>query len=377
MDGQKTTFTGGLYPNSSNTRPATHETAGLAISSQILPLGVDGNPDAVKGKIVMISVGMSNTYTEFDRFQSLTQHDPEINPRLFLVNGAQDSRTSDRWIDPQAETWQLVNERMAEVGLTPKQVQVAWVKQTQTRGGDFPAKAQALQSDLEAIARNLKTNYPNIKIAYFSSRTRSYTYWRGLSPEPVAFETGFAVKWMIEKQINGDPELNYDLAKGEVKAPYLSWGSYLWIDGQNPRSDGRVWLATDLTDDCTHPSQSGSTKVAEMLLEFFKSDTTAASWFRAGVATPVLSTATFTLKPPATRTPVPRLSPQASLSPTPSSRSSETSQPGVGVETPAPGNPIQDNLPPESPIAYVAIAVLLIIGISLVIARLSRRKSSG
>jgi hypothetical protein len=47
--------------------------------------------------------------------------------------------------------------------------------------------------NLEAIARNLRTHYPNLKIAFFSSRTRSYTYWRGLSPEPLAFETGFAV----------------------------------------------------------------------------------------------------------------------------------------------------------------------------------------
>ena len=278
MDGQKFAFTGGLYPDGSNTRPQDHEAAGLAIASQILPLDVDGNPDPGQGKVVMISVGMSNASMEFDRFVSLTNHNPEVNPKLFLLDGAQPSRTSERWVDPQAETWQFVNDRLAKVGLTPQQVQLAWVKQTQARGGDFPAKALALQSDLEAIARNLKTNYPNIKIAYFSSRTRSYSYWRGLSPEPVAFETGFAVKWMIEKQINNHHDLNYDPAKGEVKAPYLSWGPYLWIDGINPRSDGRVWTAEDLAEDCTHPSQEGSTKVAEMMMEFFKSDATTMNW---------------------------------------------------------------------------------------------------
>ncbi len=75
---------------------------------------------------------------------------------------------------------------------------------------------------------------------------------------------------MIEKQINGAPELNFAPEQGEVVAPYLSWGPYLWADGINPREDGLTWLAEDMRDDCTHPSQSGNLKVANMLLEFFK-----------------------------------------------------------------------------------------------------------
>ena len=234
MDGQVTEFSGGLYPDGQNERPPVHEQAGIARAAEITPLDPNGNPDPVNGKIGLISIGMSNTSSEFNNFMSLLHPNPEINPALVPVNGAQGGRTSDRWVDPAAETWQELDIRLARANLTSAQVQVAWVKQTQTRGGDFPDKALALQSDLEAIARNLHSLYPNLKIAYFSSRTRSYTYWRGLSPEPTAFETGFAVKWMIEKQINGEPSLNYDPAKGEVNAPYLSWGPYFWIDGSNP-----------------------------------------------------------------------------------------------------------------------------------------------
>jgi hypothetical protein len=156
--------------------------------------------------------------------------------------------------------------------------------------GEFPEHAQSLQSDLEEVARNLTANYPNIKLAYYSSRTRAYTYWDGLSPEPVAFETGFSVRWMIEKQINGDPTLNYDPDKGEVVAPYLAWGPYLWIDGLNPRSDGMVWTQQDLQEDCTHPSDSGVQKVADQLLAFFKTDTTAESWFTEGPPIPPMLT---------------------------------------------------------------------------------------
>nr|NIW44804.1 hypothetical protein [Gammaproteobacteria bacterium] len=95
----------------------------------------------------------------------------------------------------------------------------------------------------------------------------------------MAFETGFAVKWLIEQQINGDPELNFNPDNGDVLAPYLTWGPYLWIDGQNPREDGRVWLQEDLRGDCTHPSESGANKVADMMLEFFLTDPTTHSWF--------------------------------------------------------------------------------------------------
>jgi hypothetical protein len=142
------------------------------------------------------------------------------------------------------------------------------VKQAQRQAGPFPAKAQALQSDLEVIARNLKLNYPNLRIAYFSSRTRSYSE-TGLSPEPTAYEGGFAVKWMIEKHISG----------AMPGTPWLSWGPYLWSDGLVPRSDGFTWACEDLVDDFTHPSTTGRAKVADQLLAFFKTDATAASWF--------------------------------------------------------------------------------------------------
>jgi hypothetical protein len=279
MDGGNTGFTGGLYPGGSNTRPAAHELAGINISRQIVPLNAMGNPDPSQGKIVMISVGMSNTSMEFVFFMSLADDDASVNPRLVIVNGAQGGQISQAWTGPNAPTWQEVNRRLGVAGVSPQQVQVAWVKLTRVGIGDFPAFASALQGDLEIIMHNLKTNYPNIKIVYLSSRTRSYLYWSGLSPEPAAFETGFAVKWLIESQINGDPDLNFDPRRGPVVAPYLSWGPYLWIDGLNPRSDGLVWTQQDLATDCVHPSTNGRQKVAQMLMNFFKRDATA-RWFR-------------------------------------------------------------------------------------------------
>jgi len=270
---------GGLYPNGQNHRPAAHELAGVAIAGSIVPLNTSGNP-ASNGRIVMIGIGMSNAAAEFQEFVFLANADADVNPLLAIVNGAQPGRIAQHWADPNSDAWTEVNNRMASGGLTPAQVQVAWVKMARAYNGNsaFPTETEWLRANLEDIVQNLKTHYPNIKLAYLSSRTRSYTYWMGLSPEPIAFETGFAVKWLLEQQIV-DGELNYNANNGPVVAPWLSWGPYLWIDGENPRSDGRVWTQADLAPDCTHPSPSGELKVAEMLLEFFKTDSTTFTWF--------------------------------------------------------------------------------------------------
>jgi len=80
--------------------------------------------------------------------------------------------------------------------------------------------------------------------------------------------------------MKGAPKLNYDATKGPVKSPLLLWGPYFWADGTTPRkSDGLVWERKDLGGDGTHPSDSGKEKVAKMLLEFFKTDADAATWF--------------------------------------------------------------------------------------------------
>lgn len=97
----------------------------------------------------------------------------------------------------------------------------------------------------------------------------SITRWAELNSEPYAYQSGFAVKWLIRDQIRKAPGTR----------PWLAWGPYLWADGMEERSDGLIWECDDLADDGTHPSESGKQKVAEMLLDFLKTAPTAKSWF--------------------------------------------------------------------------------------------------
>jgi len=92
-----------------------------------------------------------------------------------------------------------------------------------------------------------------------------------LSPEPIAYESAFAVKWLIEERINNSGP--------DSSVPWVSWGPYLWADGLTPRSDGLTWERSDFGPDGVHPSAQGVLKVATMLLEFFQNGTTTKPWF--------------------------------------------------------------------------------------------------
>ena len=279
---------GGLYPGGSNLRSLAHESAGVTLAQSVQPRDANGSPDA-NGKYVLVSVGMSNTSDEFERFKSIADADPAKAPQLVIVNGAQGSKAVEDWMLPDSPTWRVLDQRLQQAGVTPAQVSVAWVKQAAIRPtGDFLAEARELQQNLSAVARNLHGRYPNLKLVYFSSRIYGGYSTMVIRSEPHSYGGGFAVKWLIEAQINGAPELNFDPDRGAVTAPWLSWGPYLWADGLGldgalggtpGRRDGLEWDCRDLVSDGVHPSAQGRVKVAQLLLDFLKTDVTARSWF--------------------------------------------------------------------------------------------------
>jgi PKD repeat protein len=293
-------YAGGLYPNGLDSPPPVVEAAATQIASQqILPLDSNGQVDRQNGKIVMISVGMSNVYQEWasdpvNSFMPRAYHDPALNPQLVLVNGAQPGKAVDSWVSPVDKTWDVVDESLAAKGFTPDQVEVAWIKQAEIHPqteGSFPTGTQELQQDLESLTRALYVRFPHIRIAYFSSRIYCYTTaGYAENPEPYAYQSGFAVKWAIQDQIQGLSNLNWDSNKGPVVAPLMLWGPYLWADGVIPRSDGLQWLIGNFDPDMTHPSPSGIHKVSDQLLAFFKTDPSATPWFlRVDVGAPTLT----------------------------------------------------------------------------------------
>ena len=273
-------YPGGLYPGGSNQRPPAYEEAGLVIANAIAPLDTFGNPDA-NGRVVFISIGMSNATQEFSTFVPMANADPYRDPRVLVVDCAVGGQTASIIKDPAAPYWTTVRSRLSARGSSLAQVQVAWIKEANagpTSG--FPAATVTLMRDLGSVVRTLKDLLPNVRIAYLSSRIYAGYASTALNPEPYAYESGFAVKWLIEAQISGEDSLEFDPGQGPVEAPWLSWGPYLWADGLNPRpGDGLTWSCGDFATDGTHPAAGGRLKVADMLFQFVHIDPTVQPWY--------------------------------------------------------------------------------------------------
>jgi hypothetical protein len=291
MDGKEYKgFKGGLYPDGTNTRPKEHEAAGLALAKQIQPLDADGKPSK-DGKIVLLGIGFSNTVQGFGGFMQVAKNDKDINPHIVLVNGAMGGMSANMVQNPDdkgrgTKYWTHVDDQLKTAGVTRAQVEVIWIKETNPSASDFPKTARDLQAEITKIVQVLPRRFPNAKLVYLSSRT--YAGWARPAPgktgvgnsEPYSYETGFAVKWLIEQQLKGDAELNYDPKQGAVNAPWLSWGPYLWANGEIKRKDGFSFLLSDFTEkDQMHHSPQGQEKVGRQLLQFFKTDTTTRGWF--------------------------------------------------------------------------------------------------
>lgn len=307
---------GGLYGGGRNEPPQAHGEAYLRESKKIRPLDENGQASDT-GKIGLISIGFSNTSIEWEDFRRTADADPQKSSRVVIVNGAIGGRSAVMWawdnseVLPKTEqdrldkemdvvrmpktgrrsdsgldkdTWPTLAKRIEAVGLSPKQVQVCWLKHVEANPkplGEFPAHARALQADITAILNIARDHYPNLRIAYLSSRT--FGGWSGRdsgSPEPYAYESGFGTRWVVQSQIRGDASLNYDPARGRVKAPLVLWGPYLWACGDSPRKlDGLTWTQNDVRSDRLHPNESGCKKTTTLLLNFFKTDPGASRWF--------------------------------------------------------------------------------------------------
>jgi hypothetical protein len=291
-------FAGGLY-RTGNEPPPAHAAAGRERARLVRPLDASGAPSAA-GRIVLLSIGMSNTTQEFCSaggtppcapwsFAGRAASDPAVNhATLAIVNGAAGGQVTSSWDAPSEANYDRVRDtRLAPQGLTERQVQVVWVKLANAGPRvSLPAPdadAYQLEAGLGGVLRAIRVRYPNVRLVFLASRIYGGYATTTLNPEPYAYESGFAVRWTIDaqsRQMEGgaaDPragDLRYDVA-----APWAGWGPYLWADGERPRRDGLAWSRGDFEGDGTHPSQSGEEKVGALLLDFFRSSPYTRCWF--------------------------------------------------------------------------------------------------
>ncbi len=252
-------YRGGLYPAGRNRPAPAYLRRGLTASRAVRPIG---------GKVVLLSIGASNATAEFSAFKKVADRDPAKSANLTIVDGAQDGWDADR-VKADPRYWDNVDARLITAGVSANQVQAVWLKESIAgENRRFPMDAKALQASLRSIVRAMRARYPHLRLVYLSSRTYGGYAITGANPEPAAYDSGYAVRGLIQ-----------DRMAGKIKGPWLGWGPYLWTDGLRGRSDGLVWACEDVDEDGTRPSRSGSQKVVNLLLAFFKTDPTARRWF--------------------------------------------------------------------------------------------------
>lgn len=321
---------GGLYENVSNQVPADQDAAGKTFAAQVQPLDNSGNPSS-SGKIVFTSIGMSNASDEFAVFVQAANSTTGVNhTTLSILNGAKGGITPCMWFpaagapscSPQVgNQYDRIRDKvLTPAGLTEAQVQVVWIKEADGGPGvsgcgsnegspcrslcdpnsagcsNNPTDTDAVryEQELGEILRAAKTRWPNLKLAFLSTRIYAGYATSDLNPEPYAYEYGFSAKSFIQAQINQIRTGTVDSVAGDLNynnntAPWVAWSAYLWADGTNPRKDGLVWCngqaaspcngEHDFQSDGTHPTSTGSRKVANLLMTFFTSSPYTSPWF--------------------------------------------------------------------------------------------------
>ena len=272
---------GGLYPNGSNYRPLAHETIGRHRAGEVVPRLADGTPDAA-GIVGLVMLGHSTAHKVADQLGPMVDLTPKKWDKLVPVNACVAGRNSDDLDAITKPYWTTeVPAALSAAGVTKEQVQVAWMC-----GGinpmpvAWPDSIDYLKAILVDVAQTTLAFFQNLKQLYVC--LPAYHGYKGVPyAEPMLYEQHFAVKALIEAQINDDPALNCCRPSTPIVAPWLSWGGDLWCDGMNPRaSDGLTChCPTDVDNQGVHPVPAYAAVLADIVLDQFKADACCHPWF--------------------------------------------------------------------------------------------------
>ena len=99
----------------------------MALGATVQPVDRDGKP-STSGKIVMISIGMSNTSCEFSQFIRLADADARKNPSLVMIDAARNGAAATEIAVPFGDYWIHVDHQLQRCEVSAAQVQVVWLK---------------------------------------------------------------------------------------------------------------------------------------------------------------------------------------------------------------------------------------------------------
>lgn len=285
-------YQGGLYPGGLNNMPFSHYSAGMNVSRKVLPRDTNGNVDWVDGQVVMVSMGASTAGNAFNHFKSIANASPLVNHCLKIVNCTVGSKGLEIMYDTLVNNWYWEDNIIVDLdsaSVSAKQVQVVWIMATSRVDTIlfWPFQPRAVTDRYETLMGVLISKFPNLQMVFLSG----FPYgdyadpakeFYGMIKEPSSYWNNWSVKWLVERQINNDPDLKFT-SPGRT-SPYLCWGPHLWADGLRANAtDGLFWnCMVDFKPDGGgyHLSDIGKEKEGDILMDFFLTSPLATNWFR-------------------------------------------------------------------------------------------------
>lgn len=272
-------FEGGLY-DGTNVMPAAHASAAPVLS----------------GPVVMLSLGMSNARQFWCSGSGQVSSNGPCDavsfmasnsavPSVDFCNYAANFHTAPFWtgIAPRGNygwgTSPPTGDRLGQCGLTNADPDVVWVQlannMQQLPGPALPdpnADAYRMVEQFGDMLRKMSVEMPNVRQVFFSPRRHAECASpSSVNPEPYAYETGWAIKWLIGAQITQRASNQVDPRAGDLlgAVPWIDWGPYLWDDSEpcSTFSDG------------IHPNNVGRTIVSAALDDFFNASAQT-GWYR-------------------------------------------------------------------------------------------------
>lgn len=285
-------YEGGLYKDGLNVPTATHISKGTKFANNLKKRDENGNIDEANGTIMMIGMGASVASDAFNTFRDTmdAQGWPGVNPCLEVKSVFIGGKDMGDILDPEEYYWERFQDRLDEKFIHPNQVQVVWMlMQSDATTMDVESYVTYVIGQYKLILADMLDEMPNLRMVYLTGM--HYTGYAHESHErydaivePKGYWGNLAIRELINMQMDGDPDLDFEGADRVV--PYITWGPYFWADGSNARADGLTWECEEFRNDSTgggfHLKLESQYKEADMLQDFFTTDTIAEIFFNDG-----------------------------------------------------------------------------------------------
>src|SRR5262249_15775898 len=144
-----------------------------------------GQPDAVNGHVVFVSIGMSNCTQEFSAFVPKSNADPVRRANVRTIDCAEGGQTAQILAQPTSAYWDTVGPRLRGHGSSPAQVQAVWLKDANANPpGSFQVTTDTLAAQFFRIVQIIQQKLPSTKQVFFTSRIYGGYASTTLNPEP-------------------------------------------------------------------------------------------------------------------------------------------------------------------------------------------------